>query len=43
MMSSPSHGIQPRVTFSKEILVRGYVAEDVTDIVEKFIKVAHGP
>ena len=43
MMSSPSHGTQPRVTFSKEILVRGDVAEDVTDIVEKFIKVAHGP
>ena len=47
MMSSPSHGAQtshqPRVTFSKEILVRGDVTEDVTDIVEKFIKVAHGP
>lgn len=46
MMSSPSHGTQtpqPRVSFSKEILVRGDMAEDVSDIVEKFIKVAHGP
>ena len=46
MMSSPSHGTQTsqtRVSFSKEILVRGDVTEDVNDIVEKFIKVAHGP
>ena len=46
MMSSPSHGTQTpqtRVTFSKEILVRGDLTEDVNDIVEKFIKVAHGP
>lgn len=46
MMSSPSHGTQTsqtRVTFSKEILVRGDITEDVNDIVEKFIKVAHGP
>ena len=46
MMSSPSHGTQtpqPRVSFSKEILVRGDITEDVSDIVEKFIKVAHGP
>jgi len=46
MMSSPSHGTQTsqtRVSFSKEILVRGDLTEDVNDIVEKFIKVAHGP
>ena len=44
MMSSPSHTSPPhRVTFCKEILVRGDVAEDVSDVVEKFIKVAHGP
>merc|ERR1719229_1521507 len=43
-MSSPSHTSPPhRVTFCKEILVRGDVAEDVSDVVEKFIKVAHGP
>lgn len=43
MMSSPHTSPPHRVTFCKEILVRGEVAEDVSDVVEKFIKVAHGP
>ena len=33
----------PHLKCKKDILVRGDVCEDVSDIVEKFIKVAHGP
>ena len=33
----------PHLKCKKDILVRGDVREDVSDIVEKFIKVAHGP
>ena len=39
---SPVH-LPSRMRSAKDILVCGDVTEDVTDIVEKFIKVAHGP
>ena len=38
---SPVH--VPKLRCKKDILVRGDIDEDVSDIVEKFIKVAHGP
>ena len=40
--SSITHNLT-HLKCKKDILVRGDVHEDVSDIVEKFIKVAHGP
>ena len=39
---SSSHVAVPKRNCSKDILVRGD-PEDVSDIVQRFIKVAHGP
>ena len=40
---SPVHLPSRVPRYAKDILVCGDGTEDVTDIVEKFIKVAHGP